>query len=459
MTGSAIFIFRRDYRVNDNTALLKACATHERVHAIFIFDPAQYLKSRNAYFSRNSFQFLIESLVDLQKQLDGRLSVFDGTPSKVLDTVLKRTEARAVYVNSDVTPFSKSRDEAMAEVCKANGAEFISCDDILINPIGTVLTGSGDYFKVFTPFWRASLKITPPKPVAMTAAALKKIAPAISTASIDHYRRYYEPYNPHVPLKGGRTVALKHLASLFPEMCGYERLRNDPTRYATMLSAINKYGVLSIREVYWTIRTKCGERGTDLIRQLYWRDFYYNIAHYNPQVFRGAWREKFNKVKWADNPEGFRRWCEGRTGVPFVDAGMRQLNKTGFMHNRLRMVVSQFLMKDLGIDWRDGERYFAQLLYDYDPSQNNGGWQWSSGSGNDSQPYFRVFNPYRQSERFDPDAVYIKRWVPELRDVPARDLQDWEATHKKWESTGYPAPMVIHKDAVIQTLKMYRRYL
>jgi deoxyribodipyrimidine photo-lyase len=322
------------------------------------------------------------------------------------------------------------------------------------------LTGSGEPFKVFTPFWRASIKQIPPKPIKMTPELSKKIVPALSgSLSIDRYTKYYEPRNSYVPLEGGRSVALKHLTDLFPEMCKYESLRNDPTRYATMLSAINKYGLLSIREIYWTIKAKCSQKGDDLIRQLIWRDFYYNISHYYPQIFKGAWREKFNKVKWANNPTAFKRWCEGNTGVPFVDAGMRQLNKTGFMHNRLRMVVSQFLMKDLGIDWRDGERYFAQMLYDYDPAQNNGGWQWSSGSGNDSQPYFRVFNPYRQSERFDPDAIYIKKWVPELKDVPARDLHNWETTYKKWAGTGYPEPIVFHKEAVIATMKMYRQYL
>jgi deoxyribodipyrimidine photo-lyase len=225
-----------------------------------------------------------------------------------------------------------------------------------------------------------------------------------------------------------------------------------------MLSAYNKFGCISIRELHEIIVSKLG-KSNKLYTQLYWRDFYYNIAYEYGYVFGKAFREKYNKLKWDNNNKLFEKWMKGETGVPIIDAGMRQLNTTGFMHNRLRMMVSMYLTKDLLIDWRWGEKYFATQLIDYDPAQNNGGWQWSASTGTDSQPYFRIFNPYTMTGKVDPDGEYIKTWLPEMKDVEPYDLSKWDnvKVRNKYNISGYPKePIVDHKESREMVLEMFK---
>jgi len=234
-------------------------------------------------------------------------------------------------------------------------------------------------------------------------------------------------------------------------------MRNFLTYETTNLSAYINLGLLSIREVYYKIVEKLGKQN-NLIDELYWRDFYYNILYFFPHVVGKSFNEKYDKIKWNNNKTKFKKWCDGKTGFPVVDACMRQMNETGYMHNRGRMIVASFLTKDLLIDWRWGEKYFATQLLDYNISANNGGWQWASGSGTDAQPYFRIFNPWTQSKNFDKDCEYIKNWVPELKNVENKDIHNWFKTYDKYE-IDYPEPMVNHDDERKNTLKIYKKYI
>jgi deoxyribodipyrimidine photo-lyase len=230
----------------------------------------------------------------------------------------------------------------------------------------------------------------------------------------------------------------------------YPRTHNDLSHSTSELSAFIKFGCVSIREVYKTFRSK-----HDFIRQLFWRDFYANILYSFPYVLGSAMKKNYNKVHWHHNSNWFKKWCDGETGYPVVDAGMRQMNQTGYMHNRARLIVSSFLVKTLLISWEEGEKYFAQKLVDYDPASNNGNWQWTAGSGADSQPYFRIFNPWEQGKNYDPNCEYIKKWVPELKDVPNKDILNWEDTHSEYKDVKYPKPIVDYKKQKEIALKMY----
>lgn len=221
-----------------------------------------------------------------------------------------------------------------------------------------------------------------------------------------------------------------------------------------MLSAHNKFGTCSIREVYYAIADTFSKEHT-LIRELYWRDFFTHVAWNFPYVFGESFHKKFDKLKWSTNAKAFKAWCDGKTGFPVVDAAMRQLNSTGYMHNRARLIVSSFLTKDLHIDWRLGEKYFAQKLVDYDPAVNNGNWQWSASTGCDAQPYFRIFNPWLQQKKFDPICAYIKEWVPELKSVDTKIIHNWFDQAK--QINGYPLPIVDHSVEAKIALSYYKK--
>ena len=239
-----------------------------------------------------------------------------------------------------------------------------------------------------------------------------------------------------------RTPVLKKLSS-FDD---YGKLRDFPAQdYSTHLSPYLKFTACSPREVCRHL-----DHDHELVRSLYWRDFFTGIAYFFPHVFKGCFHTQYDKLKWVNDKRAFKRWCEGTTGIPIVDAGMRQMNQTGFMHNRVRMIVGSFLVKDLHIDWRWGEKYFAQTLIDYDPAVNNGNWQWVASTGCDAQPYFRIFNPWSQQKKFDPDCDYIKKWVPELRDLSPK------AIHEQYPTSDYPLPIAIHQTAAKEALRLYK---
>ena len=298
------------------------------------------------------------------------------------------------------------------DACKQKGIDFLSFDDILLHPPGTVLNGQGKPYEIFTPFFKKSTLLEVQKPFATPDGFYntKKLPSELDRSAFERILPNLHGYS--ISVHAGRKNALTMLANIasFKE---YALTHNIPAYDTTLLSAHNKFGTVSIREVYHSLADALTKHHP-LIRQLYWRDFFYQIAWFHPRVFGHAFHEKFDRLAWSDNKAHFARWCEGTTGFPMVDAGMRQLNQTGFMHNRVRLVVGSFLVKDLHINWQWGERYFAQQLTDYDPAVNNGNWQWVASTGCDHQPYARIFNPWLQQKKFDPDCFYIRKWIPEL---------------------------------------------
>lgn len=439
----SLFIFRRDLRLNDNTALRKALENSNQVIACFIFDSAQ-VTEKNKYRSMNAMQFMVESLKDLGEQLKakgGKLYLFSGTTSDIVESLITEHKIEAVYVNQDYTPFSVKRDEQIKKICIHHHIEFISCHDALLTEPYTVLTGGGVPYSMFTPFFRnaSHIPVDPVQPLARTAVFYTKAIKGAQTTAI--YKEIVPHDNPHIWVHGGRENAKKIIRNLH-HFVHYKKERDIPALSTTDLSAHNKFGTISIRELYHAIADQLGKDHL-LIQQLYWRDFFTHIAYHSPFVFGAPFKEKYANIRWNEDKEMFKRWCTGTTGFPIVDAGMRQLNATGYMHNRVRMIVGSFLVKDLLINWQWGERYFAQQLIDYDPAVNNGNWQWVASTGCDSQPYFRIFNPWLQQKKFDPDCKYIKEWVPELKDIPSQALHHWYAKHQNFK-TEYPAPMVDH---------------
>lgn len=451
----SLYLFRRDFRLDDNSALIAASSQSNEVILSFIFDPVQ-IEAQNKYRSLNAIQFMIESLKDLEQQIskhEGKLHIFYGKTIDVLEKLIGQEKVEAVFFNKDYTPFSKKREHAIEVLCKKLGITCISIDDALLNPPQTVLNKSKKPYTVFTPYW----KTTTTKPVARpekyryTNLYNKKIK---NTETHGIFKTILPTENRNLAQKGGRSEVLSILKHL-DNFDHYQKTHDIPSLHTTELSAHIKFGTISIREVYYAMLEKLGRSAHQgLIRQLYWHDFYYQIAHHWPTVFGAPFQEKYGKIKWSYNKEHFKRWCQGTTGFPIVDAGMRQLNKTGFMHNRVRMIVASFLTKDLLIDWQWGERYFAQHLVDYDPCVNNGNWQWAASTGCDPQPYFRIFNPWLQQKKFDPECTYIKEWIDELRNVDSKTIHNWYK--EKHPSIDYPMPMADHAAQKELALKMFR---
>ena len=268
--------------------------------------------------------------------------------------------------------------------------------------------------------------------------------------------KYYEK-NPNIIVNGGRDNAIKVLNKM-DEFINYDKERDELSESTTHLSAYIKYGCISIREVYFKVFDLFGiDHG--IINQLMWREFYFYLVYYFPKILEGkSLKDQYDNIKWENNEEYINAWKNGMTGFPGVDAGIRQMNCTGYMHNRARLITSAILIKILNVDWKIGEKYFAQKLVDYDPSVNNGNWQWSSGSGADSQPYFRIFNPWTQIKDHDKECLYVKKWIPELKDVPAKDILKWDETYKKYK-VNYPKPIVDYKVMREKIKKTYKEAL
>jgi len=267
------------------------------------------------------------------------------------------------------------------------------------------------------------------------------------------YTKILKHTNEHAHVRGGTAQAKKIVRSI-AHFKNYTTTRDIPALSTTNLSAYLKFGCISIRQIYHAIEQTLGKHHP-LIRQLYWRDFFTYLAYHSPFVFGHPYHKKYEKLPWSKNMSFFKAWCQGKTGFPIVDAGMRQLNTTGFMHNRVRMIVASFLVKDLHINWLWGEKYFAQQLIDYDPMINNGNWQWCASTGSDAQPYFRIFNPWIQQKKFDPQCIYIKRWIPELKDIEPKIIHNWFGSHNV-EIKQYPRPLIDHKIESALAKKMYK---
>lgn len=436
----SLFIFRRDLRMHDNSGLIAACKSSDLVLPCFIFDDRQV--KDNDYFSEKAFQFMLRCLADLQKQFtkkSGTLFFFKGAAEKVIERLINELPIDAVFFNRDYTPFSVQRDEAIQKVVDRAKRRCVVSADALLNEPEAVLKSNGTPYTVYTPFMKKSRQLPVLKPQACDFNNFY-------TQSI----AFADPMT--LNAQGGRSVGLV-LLNKISEVINYDNDRNFPEKNAmTHLSPHHKFGTISVRESHAAM-LECAQH--TLINEIYWRDFFTHIGFHFPNVFSESFNPNYRAILWSNNLDHFKKWCEGYTGFPIVDAGMRELNETGIMHNRVRMVTASFLVKDLHIDWRWGERYFAQQLMDYDPAVNNGNWQWVASTGCDAQPYFRIFNPWLQQKRFDVDARYIKRWVPELKNIPAKLLHDpiklFAVQH-----TDYPKPIVDHATQSSIAKSMYK---
>lgn len=408
-----IFWHRRDLRLHDNHGLYKALLSGKKVLPVFIFDRNILDDLEDKDDQRVTF--IHQCVTNLQEQLKGAgssLKVFYSTPQEAFKTLLNEYTISAVYTNRDYEPYANGRDGQIEQLLSEHSIAFHTFKDQVIFEKDEVVKEDGDWYSVFSPYskkWKSTVtdETYAPFPSWDKREAFLQ-TPAFSIPSLGEMG-FEESHKP-IPSK---EVPLEVVDQ-------YHETRDIPAlKGTTRMSHHLRFGTVSIREL-----ARIGaEKNEKWLNELIWRDFYMMILHFNPQVITKAFKPKYDNIPWRDDEEQFQRWCEGKTGYPIVDAGMRELNETGFMHNRVRMIVASFLTKHLLIDWRWGEGYFGRKLLDYELSSNNGGWQWAASSGCDAAPYFRVFNPELQTKKFDPKLKYVKKWVPEFESLKYQQLE------------------------------------
>ncbi len=428
----SVFWFRRDLRLEDNAGLYYALRSGNPVLPVFVFDTLILDKLEQKTDRR--VEFILQLLDGMQKKLKksgGGLRIFHGTPEHSFKQLLSEFDVKAVYTNEDYESYARERDAEIETMLKDAGALFHLFKDQLIFSKNEVLKDNGTPYTVFTPYnnkWMAALK-----PFFLQSYPVEKYYPhflkhsSANSPTLEElgFKAADEPFPPPDP---GEDL-IRH----------YAKQRDFPGLDATTRVGLHlRFGSISIRR----LMREAKNLSAVYMKELVWREFYAMILWHFPQVGRGhAFKKEYEHIKWRNNEKEFTAWCEGRTGYPIVDAGMRQLNQTGFMHNRVRMITASFLIKHLLIDWRWGEAYFAEKLLDYDFANNNGGWQWAASTGCDAAPYFRVFNPTLQQTRFDPKGDYIRKWVPEIAEM------------------NYPEPIVDHVFARNRALETYKKAL
>ncbi len=427
MKKVSIFWFRRDLRIDDNHGLFQALSAVEPVLPLFIFDTN--ILDRLPSKMDGRVEFIHQSIVRINEVIGGHLCVKKGNPIDVFKDLLAEWDVIRIYTNHDYERYGLDRDAAVSSLATEKGIEFRTFKDQVVFEKDEVLSGAGTPYTVFTPYsrkWKALLaeSVLPNFPSNSSTNYVSDVFTIPTLADIG-----FQPSGLQFPQAAVQDELIK----------AYAQDRDFPAKPGTSrLSVHLRFGTISIRSL---VRQALGKSEVWL-NELIWRDFYFNIVHHFPHVGEGhSFRKEYDRMKWRNNEDEFKAWCEGKTGYPIVDAGMRELNATGFMHNRVRMVVASFLVKHLLIDWRWGEAYFAAKLLDFDFSANNGGWQWAAGSGCDAAPYFRVFNPTLQTQKFDQSLAYIKKWVPELQELT------------------YPAPIINHEFARVRVLAAYKEAL
>lgn len=430
MEKITLFWFRRDLRLEDNTGLFYALQQEKNVLPLFIFD--RNILDRLEDKADARVEFIHSQLLEIKTKLEQKgssLLIKYGKPEDIYLDLLQEFDIQSVYTNRDYEPYAKERDAKVESLLKEKGVTFLSFKDQVIFEPGEILNGSGEFYKVFTPFsrnWLEKYKST--KVQTLDAPNWKNLYSISPLDMISLAEMGFEKTSISIPPKVTDEDLISH----------YDKTRNFPAQNGTTRLGIHlRFGTISVRKLA-QVAARLNET---YLNELIWREFYMMILAYNPQVTERAFKPSYDHIPWRNNEMEFQAWCEGLTGFPIVDAGMRELNTTGYMHNRVRMVVASFLTKHLLIDWRWGEAYFAKKLLDFDLSANNGGWQWAAGTGTDAQPYFRVFNPDSQTEKFDKDLKYIKKWIPEI------------GTDK------YPKPIVDHKFARVRAIDTYKQAL
>ncbi|MES2091716.1 MAG: deoxyribodipyrimidine photo-lyase [Pseudomonadota bacterium] len=479
---SALVWFRRDLRHTDHAALYYALKQARRVWCVFVFDtdildPLPRV-DRRVVFIRDSLIELDEALRTLahdhhvSQAQDCGLIVLHGSAAQKIPQLAQQLGVQAVFANHDDEPASLTRDAQVRGHLSNLGIALFTSKDHVVFERNEVLTGNDTPYGVFTPYKNAWLKkleafYVKAYPVSRHAQHLTVIPDGLGMPPDTPGQRVpslgalgFEPTEP-LKVPPGMSGALGLLDDFLTRIDHYDTTRDFPSvKGPSYLSTHLRFGTVSIRHLVslaWQ-RSCAGSSGAHIwLSELIWRDFYHQVLHHHPHVVGHSYKRDYDRIKWLHGKQAdarFAAWCGGRTGYPLVDAAMRQLNQTGYMHNRLRMVTASFLIKDLGIDWRWGERYFAEKLLDFDLAANNGGWQWAASSGCDAQPYFRIFNPITQSEKFDGAGKFIRRYVPELADVPDKAL------HAPWlkasaQMGDYPPPIVQHDEARAETLERY----
>ena len=452
---SSIFIFRRDYRLDDNKGLIEACKNSNNVYPVYIFTPEQIDNAKNDYKSHNSVKFLCDSLKELNTMLNNKLTIFYGSNTDILKKCIQAWNVSNVYVNNDYTPYSVSRDEKIEKLSASLKVNFIGVEDVNLVPINTIKPTGKMFYSKFSPFYNKLLNANVDKPIKFkhdNKISKKSISNSIDINTISQF--YDEGKIGNHVSEGGRKSGLAILRNI-SKFADYDSSRDQLIYSTTHMSPHIKYGTISIREAYQAIVSKLG-KNSGLLRQLMWHDYFNNLAFNNPDTFKYGMASYAKNVKWIKNKKWLDAWKKGQTGYPIIDSCMTELNQTGYLHNRGRMIVANFLTKILGINWKDGEKYFAQTLYDYDPVQNNMGWAGqASMTGIEARPFNQsVLNPWIQSSKFDKSGAYIKKWLPVLKDVEAKDLHDWENKNEKY-SVDYPKPIVDYRDQKEKVLKIY----
>ena len=467
---SALFWFRRDLRVEDNAGLHAALTAAERVHCAFVFDRdiLDALASphdRRVDFIHGSVQALREAL----RRRGGELIVLHDRARTAIPALAAKLGVEAVLANGDYEPDAVARDAAVARALEAAGRRMHLAKDQAIFEKDEVLTQAGRPFTVFTPYRNAWRKLLEPfyveaYPVERHAKRLARPAFAVempTLASLGFERTDIAASEMGV----GTGAAMRLLDAFESRMERYHEARDFPAIAGTsLLSVHNRFGTVSVRELARRALAHAGEGAAAWLSEITWRDFYFQFLWHHPRAARESFRPEYANLDWPNDPALWDAWREARTGYPVIDAAMNQLHATGFMHNRLRMIVASFLCKDLLVDWRRGERHFAAHLNDYDLAANNGGWQWAASTGCDAQPYFRIFNPVAQSERFDAEGAFIRRFLPALARVPAKYVHaPWTMPAAVQAASGcvigrdYPPPVVDHSAQREKALALYKR--
>jgi deoxyribodipyrimidine photo-lyase len=467
--SAALVWFRRDLRIDDHAALYHALKAYPRVYCAFVFD-TEILGALPSRADRR-VEFIWRSVVELDSRLRehaGGLLVLHGKARDEISRLAARLKVDAVYANHDYEPAAIARDQAVAAELAVRGCAFQTFKDQVVFEREEVLTQADTPYSVFTPYKNAWLKkvdafYLKPYPVKRYLAALAPPPPSFMPSLAD---LGFETTNlASLGIQAGMSGAAKLLRDFRSRIDEYQERRDFPAiKGPSYLSVHLRFGTVSIRALAAEAHAR-GSRGAQVwLSELIWRDFYFMILSHHPHVVGHSFKREFEDVVFDNDREKFAAWCEGRTGYPLVDAAMRQLNATGYMHNRLRMIAASFLVKDLHVDWRWGEKYFADQLNDFDLAANNGGWQWAASTGCDAQPYFRIFNPVTQSERFDAAGKFIRKYVPELVKVPDKFIHaPWLLGPLEQQAAGciigrdYPAPVVDHDWARKLTLERYGR--
>lgn len=467
----SIVWFRHDLRVADNPALHAAAERGGPVLCVYIYDDQASLDDEGRGLGEASQWWLHHSLSSLGEdlaQIGATLHILRGNPQVIIPSLVQDISAGAVFWNRRYDAYGIETDKQIKETLKSDGLEAESFKANLLHEPWEVKTGSGEYYKVFTPYWKNCLKMDPPAPALDAPKNLIDYDSAIG--GIDLVDLDLLPTDPDwavgfdarwTPGSGGAFEKLERF--LDQAVNDYKEQRNNPSVFGTSrLSPHLAFGEISPRQIWH--KTKAADKDDyTYLSEIGWREFSYTLLFYNPKLASENYKPAFDDFKWEESKANLKAWQKGKTGYPFVDAGMRELWATGWQHNRVRMVTASFLIKHLLLDWRHGEDWFWDTLVDADPASNAASWQWVAGSGADASPYFRIFNPFTQGQKFDPEGDYVRRWVPELKELPKKYIHTpWEAPPHILAKAGvklgdnYPKPIVDHKPARERALAAYK---